>query len=168
MATPPSRCDAAMVVLRSMVACGLLGGCALRPVLPDAGDGGANCSAPQDCPPPNVCDLASNQCAVCTPANASACTGPTPVCGTDDACRACEAHDECASSACLDDGSCPSETDVAYVSDSGVDNATCSKLSPCLHVMTALLTQRPYVKLHGHLDEAVRVHCGRVVTFLAD
>ena len=127
-----------------------------------------HCASDQECAP-EVCDLAgSKTCVQCTTQEASACTGTTPVCGTDDACRGCAAHAECGSNACLPDGSCGTDTNVAYVDPLGVDNAMCSKAMPCKKVMAALATNKPYVKFHGVTDEAVTINGGRQVTFLAD
>src|SRR5262245_57344152 len=75
-----------------------------------------------NCPPPDagrctndnqcagrVCDTANGACVQCTPANPAACTGTTPVCADDDSCHRCGAHSDCASSACVPDGSCAAE-----------------------------------------------------------
>ncbi len=66
----------------------------------------------------SVCDTDTKACVQCTDGPAgdhSACTLTTPVCSTTDTCRACAANSECASDACLPDGSCAAATDVAYV-----------------------------------------------------
>jgi hypothetical protein len=83
-------------------------------------------------------------------------------------CHACIRHDECASSACLPDGACGDEADVAYVDSAGTDNDTCMRAMPCTKVAKALATARPFVKFHGVTDEAVLVGGGRHVTFLGD
>jgi hypothetical protein len=106
-------------------------------------------------------------CVQCTAADSAACLGVTPICGADRTCRSCGKHTDCASAVCLADGSCAAETMVAYVSQTGTDNAQCSKNTPCSKVTKALDTNRPYVKLSGTLDEAVTVD-SKNVTFLAD
>ena len=106
-------------------------------------------------------------CVQCLASDASACTGTTPVCSADDTCHACTAHSDCASNACLPDGSCGTDSNVAYVDPSGSDNTTCSKVMPCTKVAKALATNRPYVKFAGTTDEAVTVNAARHVTFLA-
>jgi Periplasmic copper-binding protein (NosD) len=126
------------------------------------------CTSNEQClAPTGVCDLDGSQsCVQCTPSQASACVGAAPVCGSDHACRACSAHSDCASAACLPDGACGSDVNVAYVDPAGTGTA-CSKAAPCKSVDDALKTTRPYVKFSGVTDEAVTV-AGKTVTFLAD
>lgn len=130
------------------------------------------CGANADCTSPGagVCDVTgTKQCVQCTATDHAACTGNAPICGADNACRACAAHTECDSNACsLATGSCAAETDIAYVSSTGTDNSTCDKSAPCLSMAAALMTARHYVKIHGTIDGAVVVDKGRTVTFLAD
>ena len=118
-----------------------------------------------------ICDVGgTGVCVQCTPAEADACSGTTPVC-RGAACDACAAHAECpASDVCLPDGACadPALDQVAYVAPAGTDNATCTKATPCTLVSKALATNRPYVKLTGTTDEAVTIDNGRIVTFLAE
>jgi Right handed beta helix region len=106
-------------------------------------------------------------CVQCTVEDSAACLGVTPICGADNACRSCGKHADCSSAVCLADGSCAAETMVAYVSQTGTDNAQCSKSAPCSKVTKALDTNRPYVKLNGTIDDAVVVD-SKNVTFLAD
>lgn len=133
---------------------------------------GEGCRSDTDCAAAgaSVCDvMGTKQCVQCTMADHAACTGNAPVCGTDNACRGCAAHEECDSNACsLATGSCAIETDVAYVSSTGTDNSTCDKSAPCTSMASALMTARHYVKIHGTIDGAVVVDKGRTVTFLAD
>jgi hypothetical protein len=114
-----------------------------------------------------VCDIAAGTCVQCTAADSTACTGTTPTCGSDDICRACAAHSECASDVCLPDGSCSSGSDVAYVDPAGTDNTSCTKALPCTKVAKALATARPYVKFHGTTNDQVTV-TDQKVTWLAD
>lgn len=132
-------------------------------------DSSNTCASNADCEPPGVCDVMdSKQCVPCTPEQPAACSGTTPACGMDHMCRACTAHTDCAlSSACLPDGSCAAEFDVAYVDPAGTDNTTCSRSMPCSTVKKALMAAKPYVKFHGTIDETVVVS-KRAVTFLAD
>lgn len=133
-------------------------------------DTSTTCASNTDCPSPDVCDVVgSKQCVQCTQDQAAACSGKTPACGADHMCRACVAHTDCApSNACLPDGSCAAEADVAYVDPAGTDNVTCSKAMPCSTVKKALMTARSYVKFHGIIDETVTVNSKAAVTFLAD
>jgi hypothetical protein len=113
----------------------------------------AECSAPAA-----VCDVGGMmKCVQCTAAEDAACTGTTPACGGDNACRACAAHVECrGSDACLPDGKCADPGQVAYVkppSLGGTDNPSCTFAMPCTKVASALQTGRPYVKLAGTNDE---------------
>ncbi|MCW5803701.1 MAG: right-handed parallel beta-helix repeat-containing protein [Deltaproteobacteria bacterium] len=132
----------------------------------DAPPGGCTSNTECSAPAP-VCDVAGTKtCVQCVaPDQVDACTGANPVCGDDHACRRCAAHTECASEACLPDGSCG--TEVAYVDPDGTDNAMCTQAMPCTRVSKALATGRPFVKLKGTTDEAVTVN-GEEVTFLAD
>ena len=137
----------------------------------DAGsDGPDTCSSSTECEAPTaVCDLGAMTCVECTPAEAGACVGMMPVCGDDRACRACEAHSECASSACLPDGSCADPGVIAYVSPTGTDNASCSQAMPCTDVANALATGRAYVKISGTNDEGGTIAIdNQNVTILAD
>lgn len=133
-----------------------------------AGDGGG-CTKDTDCASPaGVCDTTANQCVQCTATDHAACAGTTPVCGTDDTCRACAAHSECAADACsFADGSCVAETDVAYVDSAGTNNTACGRLSPCTSLIAGLGTGKPFVRVRGTIDEAIAFTTGRV-TILAD
>lgn len=133
-------------------------------------DADTSCASNAACASPTpVCDVTgSKTCVQCVaPDQIAACTGATPACGSDHTCRACEAHSECASAACLDDGSCASESEVAYVDPMGTDNNMCTKATPCTKVAKALATNRLYVKFRGTTDEAVTI-TDKNVTFLAD
>ena len=132
-------------------------------------DGTGACTGDQDCSAPtSVCDLGvTKTCVQCTTSESSACTGTTPVCGSDDTCHACKAHGDCSSAACLPDGSCGTEMNVAYVDPSGTANAMCTKAMPCSTVAAALATNRPFVKFHGTTTEQVTVN-NESVTWLAD
>jgi hypothetical protein len=113
-----------------------------------------------------VCDTVSSMCVQCTAGKPTACTGTTPVCGSDDTCQACTAHSQCAADVCLPDGSCDGGSDVAYVSPTGSGTA-CTHAMPCATVADGLATNRPYVKLSGTIDEQVSV-ASQNVTMLAD
>jgi hypothetical protein len=112
-----------------------------------------------------VCSGAT--CVQCTEEEASACGGTTPVCGRDNSCRGCTAHSDCASQACLPDGSCGTDGNVAYVAPTGM-GAVCSLAAPCKTVTEALATPRPYVKLSGTTKADGTVVTDRTVTFVAD
>jgi hypothetical protein len=78
-----------------------------------------------------VCDIVRSMCVPCIPGKVGACSGATPVCGTDDACHPCAMDAQCASQTCLPDGSCASPLDVLYVSPTGSDLATCMPDDRC-------------------------------------
>jgi hypothetical protein len=127
------------------------------------------CKDSAECTSPGklVCDTEVHHiCVQCTTSSAAACDGLTPTCGENNSCRACNAHKECGSSACLPDGSCGDDRKVAFVSPAGIDNPQCSQASPCARITAALATTRPYIKLTGSLDE--RVVVSRSVVLLAD
>ena len=134
--------------------------------IPDQGPTG--CSSNTQCTAPTaVCDIPTTTCVQCTSSEASACSGTTPVCGTNDGCRGCEAHAECSSDVCLPDGSCGSDTNVAYVDPGGTDNTSCTKAMPCTKVAKALATGRAFVKFTGSTNDQVSIN-NQNVTLLAD
>ena len=139
--------------------------CTSIDAMPDSSTGCTNdtqCSAPTA-----VCETATGACVPCTSAEPTACTGTTPICGSDDTCDACTAHSQCASDVCRPDGSCSDGGDVAYVDPAGTDNTTCTKAMPCTSVAKALATNRPYVKFTGTTSEQVTID-NQNVTLLAD
>ncbi|HEY4244031.1 MAG TPA: right-handed parallel beta-helix repeat-containing protein [Kofleriaceae bacterium] len=126
------------------------------------------CTGDESCASPTpVCDPSSRACVVCTSAEPSACTSTTPLCGTDDTCHACTTHASCgASDACLPDGSCGTDSSVAHVDPSG-SGSSCTAAAPCPTFAAALATHRPFIRLHGQLDEAVAIS-DQDVTVLGD
>jgi hypothetical protein len=161
----------------------MLGGVVPTTFVGCSGDHAAHCDqspTPSDCPAPDsppgctadeqcpgqVCDVPSRTCVQCTATSAAACTAATPVCDADDhTCRACTAHSECASNACLPDGTCAAEDQVAYVTTNG-QSTDCTHTAPCASFADALATERPYVKLTGTFTEAVTI-ASQNVTVLA-
>jgi Right handed beta helix region len=129
------------------------------------------CTSNEQClAPTGVCDLDGSQsCVQCTPSQSGACVGAAPVCGSDHACRACSAHSDCASAACLPDGSCGSDVNVAYVDPVGTGTA-CSKAAPCGTLDIGLLTNKAYVKVAAGTVKDIKttVIDGKTVTLLAD
>jgi len=97
------------------------------------------------------------------------CTGTTPICGDDQTCRACIAHGECPSSACLPSGECADQADVAYVAPAGAGTA-CTLAEPCETLNDALGTNRGIAKIAtGVVDDAALTTIdGRTLTILAD
>lgn len=109
-------------------------------------------------------------CVQCTPSDATACSGAKPVCGTDYSCRTCSKHTECASAACLPDGSCGDDGTVAYVAAMGVGTA-CTKAAPCGTLAAAIAKGKAYVKVAAGnpvKDLQVTTIDGKAVTILAD
>lgn len=109
-------------------------------------------------------------CVQCTPSDATACSAAAPVCGTDNTCRACSKHSECASAACLPDGSCGSDANVAYVAANGSGTA-CSLSAPCSTLATALAKNKAFIKVaagNAVKDSQVTTIDGKAVTILAD
>ncbi len=91
----------------------------------------------------------------CSKDNPYYCEGATDDnCTTPDAMVRCVAHSECASNACLPNGKCGTDDDVAFVR-SGES------------IAAAVATGKPYVKLSGAFDEAL-VLTNANVHFLAD
>lgn len=75
-------------------------------------------------------------------------------------------HGQCASNACLPDGQCGSDTNVAYVDPAGSGTA-CTKNMPCVSLQTALKANKPFVKMAGTTKENVTIN-GQTVIILAD
>ncbi len=134
-------------------------------------EGAVLCNSDTDCPGlAPVCHrpgAGRGVCVQCTPSATSACDGATPVCGEDFACRACRAHGECASAACMPQGRCAAEAEVAYVSAGG-DAGACARAAPCRSFALALATGRPILKVSGAVAESVLIEGGRNVTILAE
>ena len=108
-------------------------------------------------------------CVQCTPADATSCAAAAPVCGTDNLCRACGKHTECASAVCLSDGSCASEATIAYVAPNGTGTA-CSKATPCGTVAAAVTTGKAIIKVATGLVKSnqATIIDGKAVTILAE
>lgn len=129
------------------------------------------CTSNDNCTSENarVCDTGTGMCVQCTTAD-NQCPSATPAC-VDNACAACTEHAQCgASNLCLPSGECANTDDVAYISSpDGVDNPNCTLTSPCKLVFWGLATGRPYIKLHGTLDENGTIEIdSRIVTFFGD
>ncbi|MEO7730635.1 MAG: right-handed parallel beta-helix repeat-containing protein, partial [Kofleriaceae bacterium] len=121
-----------------------------------------------------VCDISGGAgvCVLCTATDHALCKDTTPICA-DHMCQACRNASDCPLSAvCLASGACADEGDVAYVDPMGSATTSCTKALPCMTVasglatVTALGTPRPYLKLHGAIDEAVTI--ARDVAVFAD
>lgn len=109
-------------------------------------------------------------CVQCTVEDSAACLGVTPICGADHACRSCGKHTDCASAACLPDGSCGSDVNVAYVAATGTGTA-CTKAAPCGTLAAAVAKAKTYVKIAAGgivKDAQVTTIDGKGVTILAD
>lgn len=116
-----------------------------------------------------VCDrsAAAGVCVQCTAEEASACAGTAPICGDDRTCRGCARHGECASGACLPDGACADEAQVAYLAEGGSGTA-CTRGAPCGNVGAALALNKPVVKHSGSIADALALAGGRQLTWLAE
>ena len=130
-------------------------------------DAPTSCSSNASCTAPlGVCDVTgSKTCVECTATDSAACVGVEPVCGVDQACRACTAHSECTSDVCLPDGSCAAEGDVAYVNGSAGTGSACTKAAPCKTVTAAVATPKTVIKVTGPVND--RVTIGRAVKIFA-
>jgi Right handed beta helix region len=109
-------------------------------------------------------------CVQCTASDAAACLGVTPVCGADHVCKGCGKHTDCSSAACLPDGSCGSDANVAYVAAAGTGTA-CTKAAPCGTLAAAVAKGKAYVKVAAGnpvKDAQVTTIDGKAVTILAD
>jgi hypothetical protein len=79
----------------------------------------------------------------------------------------CVTHDDCDGRACLPDGSCADEDDVAYVDENG-SGVTCARMLPCGTVTDALGTGRTIVKLSGKVIETAAIVLDARYTFIAE
>lgn len=78
----------------------------------------------------------------------------------------CTAHDQCASGACLPDGTCADGSNVAFVDPRGSDNPQCTQAMPCSTLSSALAKQ-PYIKVTGVITDNV-TFVDRTVTIMGD
>lgn len=177
----PRSSSFSLRVLLALATCALMAGSLFGPAgcdvnekdpfyCPDRPNNYCACRSDSECSGgAPVCDVAAtNTCVECTPDNAAACVGAKPICGDDNACRACSTHADCSSSVCLADGACAEEAMVAYVSPMGTDNEACSKALPCTKVAKALGTMRPYLKLSGTTNESLTISGSRKVIIYGD
>lgn len=61
----------------------------------------------------------------------------------------CLTQADCPTSVCLPTTVCAAETDVAWLSSTGALNATCTMAQPCVRMLDALNTARPYIRVVG-------------------
>ncbi len=92
------------------------------------------------------CDATSGGCVECT--SSSECSGTTPICDNE-VCRACRSDADCDTLACNNDGSCVPESAIVWVDPvHGADNGACSRTTPCLNLVGAVLAasaERPHI-----------------------
>jgi hypothetical protein len=147
-----------------------LGACKSNPSLETDAPTATTCATNAECATPTaVCDMTgSMKCVQCTPAEHAACTGTAPAC-IENSCQACTSHAQCDSKACLPDGTCALETDIAYVQAGGSGSA-CTKATPCGTLDVGVKTNKPIVKLATGLvsDNQVTTIDGKAVMILAD
>jgi hypothetical protein len=133
------------------------------------------CTANEDCTflsGTPLCETTTGACVECL--DSSVCPADRARCSPDHTCVACAAHSDCASNACLPDGTCGDDTNVAYVAANGTNNATCAKATPCDTVARAMATMKPHVKLTGTISVPSGGAAGnaipidRAITFIAD
>lgn len=121
----------------------------------DASIGGTCTTRDQCAAPTPACDTASMMCVQCT-ANTDCMSATAPVCSPSHTCGGCRFHSDCPSDACLPDGSCAPEGDVAYVeAPTGTGGGSCDKLNACGKVMQGVASLKKVIKLTGTSDEGV-------------
>lgn len=125
------------------------------------------CSGDPDCTP-DRCDLVTHTCVQCL--SNTDCMAPTAFCDlTTNTCRGCLLNSDCASQACLPDGSCGDDTNVAYVMPgNGVMTGTCPLANPCTSLAVGIGTNRPFVKLMANDTEGELKLAAPHVTIIAD
>lgn len=133
-------------------------------------DASATCSSSAECSAPTaVCDVTGSMvCVECTTAEHDRCTGASPAC-VDNTCQPCTSHAQCDSGACLPDGTCAPETEVAFVKEGG-SGSSCTRTTPCGTLGDAINTNRPIVKIAAGLvaDSKVTMIDGKSIILLAD
>ncbi len=138
----------------------------------------ADVNAPQGCQTNDdctnsakpLCEPTEKICVACLDGDIGACGGATPVCTAEHTCAACASHADCDSRACLPDGSCAMDMQVAYVSAAGSGNA-CTKENPCPLLADALVKNTPYIKIAADgaaKDTSTVTIDGKTVTILAE
>ena len=117
-----------------------------------------------------VCNQTEKMCVQCTAANASACTGTTPLC-TDDSCVGCTKHSDCPSKVCISDGpqrgACAEESMVAYVEMSGTDSGMCTSTQACRTIGYAVERNKMFVKVRSNIAGNVLLD-SKTATIFAD
>lgn len=115
-----------------------------------AGSCVAACHANDDCQSlaaTPFCQTTSGKCVACL--DAGACSTDKPVCdATSNICRGCDRDDQCPSGVCVDaQGRCAMVSEVIFVSQEAIDNATCSAAAPCrsLAAAFAAATEQRYI-----------------------
>lgn len=124
---------------------------------PDA-PGGGHCDDRTDCadtPATPACDTGSHACVACVMNDD--CAGHTPVCSPQHTCEACTKNSDCPSDACLPDGACATEADVAYVDGDLGTGSACTKAMPCDTVTKALATPHKTIRVTGIVDETITI-----------
>jgi hypothetical protein len=139
----------------------------------DSGGGGDSpqgCQAQAECTnaAAPVCDLGKHECVACNSDYTNTCPSAAPVCDTaNEACRKCVTHGECGSpGACLPDGSCGTDANVAWVAQAGADTGTCTHDAPCATITHALLQGKTFIKVAGMISDQPTIQSA--VTILAD
>jgi len=114
-------------------------------------DSPGSCTSDGDCSAPTAaCDIPSGTCVQCTDINVMACGGATPECAPDHTCeKSCSADSDCASGACLGDGSCADPNAVLWVTRD-VAVGTCTLTDKC--TLAVALTLVSATKNVIHLD----------------
>lgn len=118
-------------------------------------------ASPMDAPPMDAPPEMNTSCASDTE-----CIHMTPVCGIDHRCRICTVNSECPSDACLPDGACADESNVAYV-QAGT-NGSCTRAAPCGTLQAGLGKNLPYVRVSGSLGIGNTITIGKGITILGD
>jgi hypothetical protein len=139
----------------------------------DAGvDARPACTSDPECaasPGAPYCEQTTQFCVECYLPEHCASNADRTFCDLDTfRCTSCVAHADCASSACLPDGVCGDDTNVAYVDPMApMTNTACTIAQKCRTIALALATKRPYIKLQGAIVEPVKLDAVSV-TFIAE
>jgi hypothetical protein len=126
------------------------------------------CEMDSQCSPPH-CELKAHVCVECLTATDCEDGELCDVGGTY-TCRGCISESDCASLACLPNGSCADEATVLYVDAAGSDEATCTRTDPCATVTRAVAlasATRQYIRVTGEITDSPVILSKNVEIFAA-
>jgi hypothetical protein len=139
----------------------------------DAGiDARPACMSDMDCastPLAPHCELGAHVCVECFDDTHCAANADKKFCDLDTfLCTTCVKNSDCASGACLPNGVCGDDNNVAYVDAAApAGNTQCTMAAPCLTITKGLATGKPYILVRGAISDTVAIS-GKSVTIIGE